>query len=369
MRNYLLIVLLLSAGCKMQADKIPPKPISGNLKYARGFSIDYTDSLTVIEVYNPWNNYSLLARYNLSNSYLRSSDFATNIIVPVTDAAVLSSTYLGFISILNEHNKVVAASNANWIYDSVLYNNFRTGKIANLGNDLMVSAEAVIGTHPSAVIKYIYQAPDPVDPIIQKAGIPIIYAMEFMEDHPLGQAEWIKLFGALFNKKEYADSVFNQIEAEYFRLVDLAKKSNTSPEVLAGTIYKGTWYAVGGKSYVARLIADANASYYWSIDSSTGSLPLSFEVVIQKQKDADFWLNANTSSLNELFSIEPRCEIFKSFQQEEVYHYNKRQNENGGLDYYESGVARPDLVLRDLLIILHPGLIHGETTYYQKLEH
>ena len=60
----------------------------------------------------------------------------------------------------------------------------------------------------------------------------------------------------------------------------------------------------------------------------------------------------------------------KSFYKEgNVYNYNKRMNATGGNDYWESAVARPDLILSDMIKALHPELLpHYEFTYMQKLK-
>jgi iron complex transport system substrate-binding protein len=366
MKHLLGFALIVFIACNST-----PKPegqqLSSELKYAKGFSMKTEGSKTFVEVYNPWSNYSVLARYEL----VQQGDTSTGentIEVPIKSLSSLSSTYLGMLALLNARDQIISSSSANWIYDSVLYARFKEGAIHNLGNDLTISPEAVIAHKPDVVLKYIYQSPDPVDPIIAKSGVSIVYIIEFMEEHPLGRAEWIKFLGALTGKQREADSAFKVIESNYLKYKQLATQSHHKPEVLDGTIYKGTWYAAGGNSFMAKLLKDANAHYFWFTNNSTGSLPLSFESVIQRQGQADFWINANANSLEELLAIESRVEVFKAFKEKKVYHYNKRENENGGLDYYESGVARPDLLLRDLLIILHPDLIQEETVYYKQLD-
>jgi iron complex transport system substrate-binding protein len=366
MKKYIGLFCLLILGCSSHDTKRQHVGVKKNeLKYAKGFSMEQRDGKTYIEVYNPWNNYSLLASYVLSGDSLNTDK---NVIhVPVERAVCLSSTYIGMVTLLDARDVVVASSNANWICDSLLFQKFLDNQITNLGNDMSMSAEAVIAQQPDAVLKYIYQSPDPIDAIITNAAIPVYYLIEFMEEHPLGRAEWIKLVGALVHKQELADSIFAQIESNYLNYSELAVQSLNKPSVLDGSIYKGTWYAAGGNSFIARLFLDAHADYFWHSDSITGSLPLSFEVVIQNQKQADFWINANAFTLNEVLSVDSRCAVFKAFQEGNVYHYNKRVNINGGLDYFETGVVRPDLLLRDLLVILHPGIIDAETVYYKKL--
>ena len=51
-----------------------------------------------------------------------------------------------------------------------------------------------------------------------------------------------------------------------------------------------------------------------------------------------------------------------------VYNNILRTNASGGNDYFESGVVRPDLVLRDLIKIFHPDLVADDFIYYKRLE-
>ncbi|MBN1119282.1 MAG: ABC transporter substrate-binding protein [Bacteroidales bacterium] len=370
--TFFCLGFLFLLSCSQTTSKTSSPKLKGNtVKYAKGFSIKDTLGYTCIEVYNPWNNYNLLERYCLvGDSSEYQLENSTVIKLPVKNGVYLSSTFLGMVSALDSRNTVKACSNANWIYDSVLYNDFKNGKISDLGTDLTVSPEPVIALSPDFVMKYIFKSKEPLDEILQKSKIPVLYNIEFMEEHPLGRAEWIKFIGAFTGKKKAADSIFLSIEEKYNRYSELAKTVQVKKTALVGSSYKGTWYAVGGKSYMAKLLHDANIDYFWKIDSSAGGLPLSFESVILNQKDADIWINANASSLNDILSVEARCDIFKSFQKGRVYHYNKRQNENGGLDYYESGVVRPDLLLKDLLLIFYPELITDDstTTYWKKIE-
>jgi iron complex transport system substrate-binding protein len=371
MRNFLFFILIVFWSCgRNNTTSKTDSQIANEVKYAKGFSIINRGDYYEVEVYNPWNNYNLLARYSIVDSPKNTGNYQGDVIkAPIRKGVFLSSTYIGMLSMLNASEVIKACSAANWICDSLIYSKYREGKIVNLGNSLTLDAEAIIAQSPDVIMKYIYQAPDESDAILKSAGIPIVYNIEFMEEHPLGRAEWIKLMGLLTGKKKMADSLFATIVENYKSNCELAQTTKVNPSVLIGNSYKGTWYAVGGKSYMARLISDAGAEYYWKSDSSTGGIPLSFEAVLQKQKDADYWLNANAESLSEIVNIEPRCNKFSAFQNGKVYHYNKRKNPEGGLDYYESGVVRPDLLLKDLIIILHPELVtnNEQTVYWKKL--
>ena len=51
-----------------------------------------------------------------------------------------------------------------------------------------------------------------------------------------------------------------------------------------------------------------------------------------------------------------------------VWNDNSRQNAKGGNDFWESGVVRPDLILRDLIRILSGSTPATQLTYYQPVE-
>jgi iron complex transport system substrate-binding protein len=284
--------------------------------------------------------------------------------------ATLSSASLGMIELLEEENRVVACSNSRLIYDSVLYHKYRRGQLTDLGESMEMSAETVIGASPDLVIKYIYGGREIADEKVIAAGIPIAYNMEFMESHPLGRAEWIKFVAAFLCKESRADSMFRRIRDEYVYQSNRARKVLKRPTVLDGSSYKGVWYAAGGKSYPASLYADAGASYFWESDSNRGSIPLSFEVVLDKQADADFWIGPSTGNKRELLSIESRYALFKSFRNGNVYDFGKRINPNGGLDYFESGVVRPDILLKDLLWVFHHELLDStfQPVYIERIK-
>jgi iron complex transport system substrate-binding protein len=60
---------------------------------------------------------------------------------------------------------------------------------------------------------------------------------------------------------------------------------------------------------------------------------------------------------------------FRAYQIGAMYNNNARLNEYGGNDYWEGGLANPDVVLADLIKIFHPELLPDhELVYYRKLD-
>lgn len=125
----------------------------------------------------------------------------------------------------------------------------------------------------------------------------------------------------------------------------------------------------GGKSHIAQLINDAGGQYVWADVAKMGSEPVSFEAVLARASEADFWINTSTwASRAEALAEDERFGSFAALQQQRIYNNNARVNEQGGNDYFERGLANPQLLLADLVAIFHPALLPDHTlVYYQQL--
>jgi iron complex transport system substrate-binding protein len=379
----LLLILVIVVSCtntirykdtdKGGLNKADKNTTTNKIKYAQGFSIEEYNSYTFIVVFNPWKKTDTLATYLLLKDSIGTvptgckADFTIH--VPVKNITSLSSTYLGMLNILGEGKLVTAATEAHMIYDSVLYNRYLKGTLLNLGESIQLNVESIIGNSPALVMKYLYGGKDAVDDRIIAAGIPIAFNLEYIEATPLGRAEWLKYTAAFVNKSALADSIFNKTINSYLALTKLTKNVIEKPTILDGSCYKGVWYEAGGRSFPAQLYKDAGADYYWKNDSSVGTIPLSLEIILDKQVNADYWIGPSIGSRCELLAIESRCSLLKSFRNYNVYQFGKRINPNGGLDYYESGVMHPDILLKDLIWVFHRELLDSlyEPVYLKKI--
>ena len=83
-----------------------------------------------------------------------------------------------------------------------------------------------------------------------------------------------------FNNNDYT------IETDYLEAKAIAKQAKKQPTVLSGAMHKDVWYLPNGSSSEAQFLKDANVNYLWSDTTGNGSLALSFEVVLEKAKDA-----------------------------------------------------------------------------------
>ena len=192
-----------------------------------------------------------------------------------------------------------------------------------------------------------------------------------METTPLGRAEWGKFLALFYNTEKEANEFFAQTAATYNELTTLTAGIEAKPTVFLNTAWEGTWYVPGGKSYLANFIADAGGDYLWSDDSSTGSLYLSYEEVLDVAgTNGEIWLNPGGFSFSaaDVLMLDERYGEFSAYQNGEMYNNNNRLSEMGGNDFFESGIAYPEVILADLIVIFHPELLPDhELQYYLKL--
>ena len=55
---------------------------------------------------------------------------------------------------------------------------------------------------------------------------------------------------------------------------------------------------------------------------------------------------------------------FDAFKKQKVFSFGLKKGKTGGNLYYELAPNRPDIVLKDLVKILHPELLNGYKPYF-----
>ena len=284
--------------------------------------------------------------------------------VPVRRVATGSCTHVGFMNALSGLEAVCGVTDKHLVFTPL------PDEVRNLGDCISPDAERFVAAQPDVVFMSAYSTNDAATMRLQKAGLVVVPVMEWVENDPLGRAEWVRFFGAFLDKKTLADSVFLQAAANYERLSALVETSGEafSRSILSGGSFRGTWYVPSGATYMGRLFKDAGASYAYADDRTNGSVPLSIEQVLQHFRDADVWVGAPANSLHELEEMDGKHTWFKAYEDSAVYTFKARMTPTGGNDFWEAGVTEPDRILSDLIQVLYPDLMTGyEPKYLQKL--
>lgn len=354
-----------------------PEVVQVTIDYADNFTLEYKDGYKLLTVTQPWAGSSQAYVYALvpkSAGDVVVEENALVIQTPVENFVSLSSTYYPFLDQIGELESLIAVDDATYIYNPTVRVLAESGAIAQIGGGSSMAAvdmETLIELNPALIMTSASGLEEyDVHPQMLEAGLPVVINSDYLEQSPLGRAEWGKFIAAFFEKEAEADVFFDEAVADYMASKELTAGITDRVTVFTNTDYQGTWYMPGRDSYVALLLGDAGADYLWNDLEGTGSLPLSFEVVLERAQNADYWLNIGfASTLEDLLAMDARYADFGAYQNGNIYNFNKRVNENGGVDYYESGVAHPELVLRDLIRIFYPDLLpEHELFYYQQLQ-
>ena len=263
------------------------------------------------------------------------------------------------LELLGVEKSLVGFQDTNYISSEKTRKRIDSGFVRELGNEAAMNTEVLFELQPDVVIGFAMNSVNKTYNLIEKHGIPVIINGDWLEETPLGRAEWIKFFGVLFDKEKEADSLFRKIEQEYLAAIAIAKKVRNKPSILSGAIMRNDiWSLPAGESFVAQFLEDANVNYLWKDSKGKGSLQLSFESVLDKAQKADYWIAPGYfSSKSQLIENNPHYKNFTAFKTNNIYTASTKKGATGGVIYYELGPTRPDLILKDLIKITNPTLL------------
>jgi iron complex transport system substrate-binding protein len=372
------LVFLLLAACVSPGAgdrKVPVHKDQIGLSYASKFRMQEVGEHILLTVSDPWqNSRGVEIQYLLGKDPDRVPDSLGQlpfIRIPVRRVVTMSTTHLAMIRELGEEQSLVGISGTALVYDPLIREAIALECVMEVGFDQALDYEALVGLDPDVLFYFGVEgsASAQVNKL-ESLGIPVVYCAEYLEEHPLGKAEWIRYFGAFFGKNDQARSFFAGVDTAYDRLRRQAAGATTHPAVFMGLPWKDTWYVAGGESFAARLIRDAGARYLWADTPSREAMPMDLESVYVRALEAEFWINPGVAgTLEELHTFDERFGALPAFSGGRVYNNNRRLGPGGGNDYWESGTLRPDLVLADLVRIFHPEILPDTALYYyQKLK-
>lgn len=364
-RFFLLLLIVVPASissCKneREADGKSEIEISTDYKvrYAKGFDIQYFNSYKKLTIKSPYPDSKQDFVYTLSNKKFGDTKEVETIGIPLDKIVATSTTHVPMLEILGAADALVGFPNAEYITSRLTRDRIEQGELIDIGKDMGLNTEMVIALQPDAVIGFALDDSDKAYSTLRKNNIPIIFNGDWLEETPLGRAEWIKFFGALLDRDREADSIFNQIEKEYLEACEIARESEQSPTVMSGILFKDQWNLPAGESFTARLYRDANTEYLWKDSKGQGSLVLNFESVLDRAREADFWIGSGIhTSREDLIEANGHYAEFKAYDQNRIYTFSKRKGDGGGIIYFELGPLQPHVVLKDLIKVTHPDLL------------
>ena len=343
-------------------------------QYATGFTITGAPDResVIITTTNPWQGAdSIVSRLFIARGGEQAPDgFDGKVINGNAKRIVtMSSTHVAMLDALGLASDIVGVSGIGFISNP--YIAAHSDEVAEVGYDSNFNYEALVAADPDLVLLYGIDTASPIETKLDELNIPYMYIGDYLEESPLGKAEWVMALAEVTGDAAHGHEVWDSIPARYLALRQLVADSIKSrPAVMLNTPYRDSWFMPPVGSYLVTLITDAGGDYIYKENTSNTSVPVDTEQALLLTSQADFWLN--TGSANTIAELEAACPKMAAtgcVTRGDVYNNTLRLNANGGNDFYESGIMHPDLILRDLVKIFHPELVADEPfTYYTKLK-
>ncbi len=279
----------------------------------------------------------------------------------------LASTHVAMLDAVQAVETVVGVSGIDYITNEYIASH--RDRIGDVGYEGNIDYERLVGLDPDLVLLFGVNGASTMEPKLQELGIPFVYVGEYLEESPLGKAEWMIAVAETVGRRAAAETVFAPIPERYDSLKErVAATVLDAPSVMLNTPYGDSWFMPSTASYVARLVTDAGGHYIYEKNNGNASLPIDPETAVLLTAAADMWINVQAASLDDLRRRFPKFADTRCVRNGYVWNADRRTNAAGGNDFWESGVVCPDLVLRDLVKIFHPELVGEEFVYYRKLE-
>ncbi len=343
-----------------------------SVQYSRGFQVEYGETYKLVRAIRPWQgaeesfSYLLVQR---GTEPPRGYDGVQVIEIPVRSSVMMSTTYVTYLDMLGELETLKGMDTFHFVQNKKVLEMAEEGDVRAVGSGPSVNVELLLEMDPDLIMGHSIGGEWDTHPKLEEAGLMVVLNGEHMETHPLGRLEWIKFVSLFFNKEARAQEIYDSTVREYNGLEKLTEDVRPKPKVLVNSPYQGVWWVPGGKSFQAVFIRDAGGDFLWSDDDSTGALMLDIEAVYARASDADVWINPGMwNSLDDAVAEDERFTEFKPYQTGNIFNNNKAENRRGGSAYWETGVARPHIVLADLIKIFHPELLpEHDFVYYYKL--
>ena len=369
-----LLCLLLLTGCIINHNKTSLEAFNREIytpEYASGFKILGAEDFasTLIQISNPWQGAKdVKMSYFVSRNGEQAPAGFNGPVIPAGAKRIvcMSSSYIAMLDALGEISRVVGISGMDYIANPYIL--AHRNSIKDMGAEM--NYELLLGLKPDVVLLYgIGDAQTAVTDKLNELSIPYLYIGEYLEESPLGKAEWMIVLSELIDNREKGLNIFREIPRRYHALKALTDSVEKRPTVMFNTPWNDSWVMPSTQSYMAQLVTDAGADYIYKENDSNSSTPIGLETAYGLIQKADYWINVGSAkTLDELKAVNPKFADAKAVHEKTVYNNNLRLTPTGGNDYWESSVVRPDVVLRDLIRIFHPKLVSDSLYYYRNLE-
>lgn len=335
--------------------------------YARLLTLVRHEGYTEATLQNPWKPGMVLHRYVLVPKDSELPDplpQGTLVRTPLSRSMIFTTVHCAMLQSLHREQAISGVADLKYIKLPWIQQQVSEGRIADVGDGLSPVIEKIIDCHPDAILLSPFENSGGYGKT-EELGIPIIECAEYMETSPLARAEWLRFYGLLFGCEIEADSLFALVDSSYHALKAQAARLPSHPLTLMDKVTGSVWYVPGGQSTLGQMVKDAGGRYPWAADSHSGSLSLPFEAVLERAGEADVWFfrysGQHDITLPELLAEHHGYPQFRAVSQQRVFACDVDRTL-----FYEETPFRPDLLLRDFILMLHPEQAAQDSLRYYR---
>ena len=213
-------------------------------EYAGGFRISTAEGKesVIITTFTPWQGAEGETRslFMARNGEKPPKSFKGQVLEGDAERIVcLSSSYIAMLDALGEVDRVAGVSGMDFITNPYIQEN--RDRIADVGYDGNTDYERLLASAPDIVLLYGITGASGMEAKLKELRIPFMYIGEYMEESPLGKAEWCVPVAEIIGCRERGIEIFNRIPKRYDSLKTIAARVPERPDVMVNIPYGDAW--------------------------------------------------------------------------------------------------------------------------------
>lgn len=359
---YIFVCIALLSACSSSSNQTEKVNKENQIECAKRFQLIQKEGYKELNVISPQTgkietSYALVPRahpVNVASKY-------TKIEVPVKNMVALSSTFIGMLNEIDALDCLKGTTDLAYVWNKKVRKKIEKGSILAFGFETEVSPEVLLKKKVSLVVFSGFGSAFPNADKLEKLGITCMANYDWEEIHPLGKAEWIKVFGALSGKEDEANAYFDELKKTYATYKKEIKKGKNKPQIMFGDVFGDTWNAPAGQSYMAGVMKDAGVNYVFKNTKGTASVANTKEQMFKVQTDCPIWINAEAKTIKELLTKNSKYSYLIAVKKNQVYSYM-----NNSSYFWEMSTVHPEWLMEDFAVI-SGNLSVRKLHFYQRL--
>lgn len=295
-------------------------------------------------------------------------DDAVVVRTPVERIAVNNGTLEAIIVALEVVDRLVAVGGVKSYFDSIRERS-RSGELAQVGYgwNTPPNIGPLLDSDPDLFLMVLgdlghaehYER-------IKDIGVPVVPVFLDAEASYMGPVDYVRLIGMMSGREAEADAFVSMVAENVRDLRSLV--ADRPPRTVLSAWYDGSgrWMATVRNRENA-LLKDAGGINPMAEPDDVrldDFVRVGTEVLLQEARDVDCWIIRDPHSV--AFDDVAVLENFKSWREGCLFASDgMTKPEADAFDIYETGPIRPDLILGDMVRMLHPDVRHEPFVYYR----